>query len=71
MSGASAVLLPLLLLSGPAVLTAARSLNAPQDGRPPQPAERQTDGNDSLSVTVTGKKSVCGGGAVTLRHSAE
>ncbi|KAM3614198.1 uncharacterized protein V6R79_011330 [Siganus canaliculatus] len=37
------ILLPLLLLSGRAAFTAARSLNAPLDGRP--------DGTDSLTVT--------------------
>ncbi|XP_045900594.1 disintegrin and metalloproteinase domain-containing protein 12 isoform X2 [Micropterus dolomieu] len=53
MSGAAALLLPLLLLSGTgqrAAFTAARSLNAPQDGGVHAP-DGQTDGTDSLTVT--------------------
>ncbi|KAM9353587.1 disintegrin and metalloproteinase domain-containing protein 12 [Symphorus nematophorus] len=51
MNGAAAVLL--LLLSGRAVFTAARSLNAPQDGGV-LPLDGQTDGTDSLTATATG-----------------
>lgn len=54
MSGAAALLL--LLLSGTgqrAAFTAARSLNAPQDGGVLAP-DGQTDGTDSLTVTGNG-----------------
>ncbi|XP_074539619.1 disintegrin and metalloproteinase domain-containing protein 12 isoform X2 [Halichoeres trimaculatus] len=50
MSGAAALLLPLLLLSGRAVLTAARSLNAPQYGAL-EPMDGSTDWTDRLSGT--------------------
>ncbi|XP_070767593.1 disintegrin and metalloproteinase domain-containing protein 12 [Enoplosus armatus] len=50
MSGAAVLL---LLLSGRAVFTAARSLNAPQDGGL-LPQDGQTDGTDGLTATVTG-----------------
>ncbi|XP_044062739.1 disintegrin and metalloproteinase domain-containing protein 12 isoform X6 [Siniperca chuatsi] len=55
MSGAAALLLPLLLLllSGRAAFTAARSLNAPPDGGA-LPPDGQTDGTDGLTATVTG-----------------
>lgn len=49
MNGAAAVLLPLLLLCGRAEFTAARTLNAPQDG-----GVLSVDGTDSLIATVTG-----------------
>ncbi|XP_070690833.1 disintegrin and metalloproteinase domain-containing protein 15 [Pempheris klunzingeri] len=49
MSGAAALLL--LLLSGRAAFTAARSLNAPQDAGAP---DGHTDGPDGLSAAVTG-----------------
>ncbi|XP_073341530.1 disintegrin and metalloproteinase domain-containing protein 12 isoform X3 [Pagrus major] len=49
MSGAAALLLPLLLLSGWAADTAARSLNAPPDG-----GVLPLDGTDGLIATVTG-----------------
>nr|XP_033496697.1 disintegrin and metalloproteinase domain-containing protein 15 isoform X2 [Epinephelus lanceolatus] len=52
MNGAAATIL-LLLLSGRAAFTAARSLNAPQDGEV-LPLDGQTDGTDSLTAAVTG-----------------
>lgn len=53
MNGAAVTILLLLLLSGRAAFTAARSLNAPQDGEVPPP-DGQTDGTDSLTAAVTG-----------------
>uniref|UniRef100_UPI0037E8E9D3 disintegrin and metalloproteinase domain-containing protein 12 isoform X2 n=1 Tax=Semicossyphus pulcher TaxID=241346 RepID=UPI0037E8E9D3 len=50
MSGAAVLLLPLLMLSGRDVFTAARSLNAPQN-EGVLPADGQADGTDSLTVT--------------------
>ncbi|XP_076592836.1 disintegrin and metalloproteinase domain-containing protein 15 isoform X2 [Chaetodon auriga] len=53
MSRAAVLLLPLLLLCGRAVFTAARSLNAPQDGGL-LPVDGRTDRTDSLIAAVTG-----------------